>query len=175
MTARADTSAPSRFPTDTAELSNLYQEGLAAGVLGAATIAVWFLILDTLRGHPLYTPTVLGTALFRSGAGLGAPATLPVSFDMVLAFTWIHLLVFGVIGGIASHLLALAERRPNLGFGVVILFVVFEFGFIAASMIFAEDVVHAVAWPAVLVGNTLAAAAMAAYLWHHHPNLRIEP
>ena len=93
---------------------------------------------------------------------------------MVLAFTWIHLLVFGVIGGIASHLLALAERRPNLGFGVVILFVVFEFGFIAASMIFAEDVVHAVAWPAVLVGNTLA-AAMAAYLWHHHPNLRIEP
>jgi len=117
----------------------------------------------------------LGTALFRGGAGLDSPETLPISFDMVLVFTWIHVLVFGVIGGIAAHLLALVERRPNLGFGVVILFVVFEFGFIAVAMVFAEDVLHALAWPAILVGNTLAAASMAAYLWHRHPHLRIEP
>ena len=32
---------------------------------GAATIAIWFAVLDVVSGRPLYTPTVLGTALFR--------------------------------------------------------------------------------------------------------------
>ena len=176
MTTRADAPAPiATTATDASDLSKLYQEGIVAGVLGAATIAVWFLILDSLSGRPLYTPTVLGTALFRNGVGLESPETLPISFDMVLVFTWIHVLVFGVIGGIASHLLALAERRPNLGFGVVILFVVFEFGFITVAMMLAEGVLHALAWPAILVGNMLAAATMAMYLWRRHPNLHIEP
>jgi hypothetical protein len=175
MTTRADASGAPGLAAEEAESSKLYQEGIVAGALGAATIALWFLVIDTINGRPLYTPTVLGTALFRGGAGLASPQTLPVSFDMVLVFTWIHLLVFGVIGGIASHLLALAERRPNLGFGIVILFVVFEVGFIAIAMAFAEDVLHALAWPSILVGNTLAAAAMATYLWRRHPHLHIEP
>jgi hypothetical protein len=175
MTTGADVSASTGVAAEAADLSKLYQEGIVAGVLGAATIAVWFLILDIISNRPLYTPTVLGTALFRGGAGLDSPETLPISFDMVVVVTWIHILVFGVIGGIASHLLALAERQPNLGFGVIILFVVFEFGFIAVAMVFAEGVLHALAWPAILIGNTLAAATMAIYLWRRHPHLRIEP
>jgi len=175
MTSRVDVSASSGVDPRTAELSRLYQEGLVAGVVGAAVIAVWFLILDTLAGHPLYTPTVLGTALFRHGAGLENPETIAVSFDMVVVFTWVHVLVFGVIGGLASHLLAFAERRPNFGFGVVLFFVIFEFGFVTLCMVFAQDVLHALTWGKVLIGNVLAAAAMAAYLWQRHPNLRIEP
>ncbi len=89
MTARADTHPVTRFDTRTTRVSKLYQEGIVAGVVGAATVAVWFLVLDTIAGRPFYTPTVLGTALFRKGAGLGSPQTLPVSFDMVLAFTWL--------------------------------------------------------------------------------------
>ena len=54
-------------------------------------------------------------------------------------------------------------------------FVVFEFGFIVACMLFAQPVLQIVAWPAVLVGNLLAAAAMAATLWRWHPHLRILP
>src|SRR5207344_163340 len=115
----ADVPASTGVATRVTGLSNLYQEGLTAGLLGAATIAIWFLLVDTVSGRPLYTPTLLGTALFRGGAGLDSPETLPISFDMVLVFTWIHLLIFGIIGGIASHLLALAERQPNLGFGII--------------------------------------------------------
>src|SRR5437867_3281646 len=40
-------------------------EGLVAGLIGAATIAVWFFILDLLKGRPFYTPSVLGTVVFR--------------------------------------------------------------------------------------------------------------
>jgi hypothetical protein len=42
-------------------------------------------------------------------------------------------------------------------------------------MVFAEPVLHELAWPAVLVGNLLAAAAMAAVLWRQHPRLAIQP
>ncbi len=155
--------------------STVVAEGMLAGLIGAATIAIWFLILDTINGRPLYTPSVLGTALFRGGAGLEDPQTLPVSFEMVLMFTWVHVLHFLVIGGIAAQLLAIAERNANVGFGIVLLFVVFEFGFVAACMLFAEPVLRALAWPAVLVGNLLAAAAMALTLWRRHPNLIIQP
>ena len=175
MTTRAEAPASAGVAAGTSDLSRLFQDGIVAGTLGAATIALWFLLLDTISGQPLYTPTVLGTALFRGGAGLESPHTLPISFDMVLAFTWLHMLVFVVIGGLASLLFAQAERRPSLGFGIVLLFVVFEFGFIAVAIVFAETVLKALTMPAILVGNLLAAAAMAVYLWRRHPQLSIEP
>jgi hypothetical protein len=152
----------------------LYQEGLVAGLVGAATIAVWFLILDSLSGRPLYTPTVLGTALFRRGGTTPLSEVLP-NLEMVLMFTWVHGLVFVAIGGIVARLLALAERQPSVGFGILMLFVFFEFGFIVAAMFFAEPILHALAWPAVLVANILAAAAMGGYFWLRHPNLRVQP
>ena len=151
----------------------LAQEGLIAGLVGAATIAVWFLILDSLGGRPLYTPTVLGTALFRRGA-MPLSEVLP-DLEMVLMFTWVHCLVFVAIGGIVAWLLALAERHPSFGFGILMLFVFFECGFVVAAMFFAEPILHALAWPAVLVANMLAAAAMGGYFWVRHPNLRVQP
>jgi hypothetical protein len=152
-----------------------YEEGLVAGLLGAATIAVWFLILDSVAGRPFRTPTILGTAIFRGGQGLASPESIPVSFEMVLLYTWVHALVFLVIGGVAAQLLAVAERQPNAGFGILLLFVVFEFGFLVLTLLFAEPVLHALTWPAVLVGNLLAALAMGLYFWRRHPDLRIFP
>ena len=97
----------------------------------------------------------LGTALFRHGAGLASPESLPVSLDMVLMFTWVHGLVFAMV--------------------ILFLFVVCEFGFLAAAMMFAEPVLHALAGPAILIANLLAADAMGGYFRLRHPNLRIRP
>ncbi len=175
MTAQKDATSAVPSRRRSAELSKVYQEGVAAGIVGATTIAIWFLILDTINGRPLYTPTVVGTALFRHGAGLASPESLPVSLDMVLMFTWVHGLVFAMLGGAASRLLAFAERNPNIGFGILLFFVVFEFGFLAAAWMFAEPVLHALAWPAILIANLLAASAMGGYFRLRHPNLRIRP
>jgi len=155
--------------------SKVYEEGFVAGLIGAATIMVWFLILDAIQGRPLYTPTVLGTALFRGGAGLTLPESLAVSLEIALWFTWVHGLVFLVIGSVASWLVRLAGRDPNYGFGILLLGVVFEFGFISVSMLFAQEVLRALAWPAILVGNILAASTMAWYFWHRHRQLTIWP
>ena len=164
-----------RSDTETSRRESIYEEGLVAGLLGAATIAVWFLVLDSLAGRPFRTPTILGTAIFRGGQGLSSAEGIPVSFEMVLLYTWVHALVFWVIAGVAARLLAIAERQPNAGFGILLLFVVFEFGFVAAALFFAEPVLHALTWPAILGGNLLAALVMGAYFWRRHPNLQIFP
>jgi hypothetical protein len=166
------TSAPT---SRSAEISHTYQQGIAAGLIGAAIIAIWFFVIDIFNGRPFYTPSILGTVLFRHGAGLEHPETVPVSFEMVLSYTWVHTMAFCVIGGVAAKLLDLAEYNLNVGFGILLLFVIFEFGFIGVAFIYAEPVLQALAWPAVLVGNLLAATGMATYFWRHHPNLTIQP
>src|SRR5262245_50045712 len=158
-----------------ASATGVYAEGILAGLMGAATIAVWFLALDSIKGRPFYTPSVLGTALFRGGAGLENPQALAPNFEMVLSFTWVHVLAFLLIGVAASRLLDLVELNPSFGFGVVLLFVFFEFGFLLASMVFAEPVLRGLTWSEVLVGNLLAAATMAAVFWRRRPRLAIQP
>jgi len=176
MTVQTHTSASVDVPSPSLlDASRLYREGMIAGVLGAAAVAVWFLLLDALAGRPLWTPTVLGTALFRRGTGLEAAATLPVSLEMVAMFTWVHGLVFAALGGIAARLLGYVERHPSAGFGVLLLFVVFQFMFIAAAMVFAAPALRALSAWSILVANLIAAAAMTAYLRHRHPDLRVSP
>lgn len=160
--------------TDASADVSPYTEGLVAGVVGAATIAAWFLVLDTLSGRPFYTPTVLGTALFRRGA-LPDLTTLAPSIEMVAMFTWVHVLVFAALGVVAARLIRVSERNPSYGFGLVLMFVVSSAVFFVAALIFSAPVLRVVTWPAVLAGNLLAAAAMAAYFWRRHLRLAVLP
>ena len=174
MALQSHTTNTPTVVSEPTEISGVYVEGLVAGLIGAATIAVWFFILDLYNGRPFYTPNVLGAALSLSGAARES-TTVPISMEFVVFYSWIHGLVFCAIGGLASKLLSLAERDLNYGFGILLLFVIFEFGFVAAAMVFAEPILRALTWPAVLLGNLLAAAAMAVYFRRHHPKLRISP
>jgi hypothetical protein len=171
------TGATTAAPTISAapDAARIYQEGIVAGILAAVTVAVWFFIVDLASGRPLYTPTVLGSALFTRGGGLVNVEMLSPSLDMVLMFTWVHGLVFAAVGGVASRLLAMAERNPSIGFGILLLFVVFEAGFTVAAMLFAAPILKALTWPSVLVANLLAAAAMVVYFRLRHPRLRVSP
>jgi hypothetical protein len=155
--------------------SRVYQEGIVAGILGGLTVALWFLVVDMMHGRPFYTPTVLGTTLFSRGVWPATLDTLPASFDMVAMFTWVHLLAFVVIGVVVAYLIAVAERNPNLGFGIVLLFVILEACFTVAAMIVAEPVLRALTWQAILIANFLAAAVIAGYFWLRHPTLQMRP
>ncbi|PYO75233.1 MAG: hypothetical protein DMD64_01075, partial [Gemmatimonadetes bacterium] len=46
------------------DLNRILREGFIAGCIGAAAVAVWFLIVDSINGQPLYTPAMLGSAVF---------------------------------------------------------------------------------------------------------------
>ena len=138
-------------------------------------MAVWFLILDSIYGHPLYTPMVLGTALFRPAAPISPPEALPVSLPLVLLFTAIHGVIFVAIGEIAALLVRLAEKSANYTFGIVLFLVIFLSGFLFVTMVFASDVLAALSWQAVFIGNLLAVGAMALYFKRRHPNLKMLP
>ena len=128
-----------------------------------------------LSAIPSARPSMVKERILRSGVGLTAPENLGTSFELVIWFTWVHVLVFVVLGSAASWLLRLAERDPNFGFGILLFLVVFMFGFIGVSLVFAEEVLHALAWPTILIGNLLAAGTMAWYFWRRHPQLTIWP
>jgi len=151
-----------------------YLDGVIAGIIGAAIVAIWFLFLDTVSGLPFYAPTVMGAALFLGAEELASTEAVPVSLKLTLMYTWVHGLGFVVLGEIAAYFLLLTGKNPNLGF-FLLLFVILEFGFVAVAFVFAEPVLHELAWPAVLLGNLLAAAGMACYFRLRHPNLIVRP
>ena len=153
----------------------LSREGIVAGLIGASTIALWFLAVDTIRRRPLYTPTLLGTALFRGPGAIVSPENFSISLPMVLSFTLVHGLVFIAIGLAAQRLLRLAEKDANYGFGVILLSVIFLSGFLFVSLIFAAEILHALSWPAVLAGNLFALGAMSVYFRRHHPGFKMLP
>jgi hypothetical protein len=150
-------------------------EGLMAGIWGAATMTLWFVLLDVWAGHPLSTPHRLGTALFQGGSGLLPAAQVELSLTMVAAFTALHWLACALLGALASVLLALAEHNPNLGFGVLLGFVLATAGLVGGAMMVAEPVLQARAWQAGLVGPLVAAGAMGGYLWRCHAPMVIYP
>jgi hypothetical protein len=150
---------------------SIQTEGFLTGLIGAATVAVWFLVLDCIRAQPFYTPTVLGTALFKGHAALGDVQHLPVSFEMVTLWTWVHVLTFVIVGGGLSWLVRLTEKEPGYGFGILLLALIVLGGFQAFFAVFAEDVLHALTLPAIYGGNLLAGAAMGWFLWRRHPKI----
>ena len=173
--ATSTVGSPSQASAPTVDTTRVYQEGIVAGILGALSVAVWFLIVDLAHGRPFYTPTVLGTALFGRGVWSATLENLPASFDMVAMFTWVHLLAFVVVGVVVARVIGMAEAHPSLGFGFVLLFVILEACFTAAVMIVAAPVLRALTWPAILVANLLAAAVMAGYFWLRHPAMQMRP
>ena len=55
MAVQSDTTSAPFVTAPSSEISNVYREGIVAGILGAATIALWFLILDIFSAPFLYT------------------------------------------------------------------------------------------------------------------------
>jgi hypothetical protein len=141
------------------------REGFVAGVLGAAAVAVWFLLYDTAAGAPLRTPALLGAAVLE---GLRDPAALTISLPLILKYTLVHGAAFVVFGWLAAGLLALGDREPRLLYAFVMLFVCFEVFVFAMIAALAQWLLEALAWWTILVANLLAALAMLGYLLREH-------
>jgi hypothetical protein len=139
---------------------SVLREGVIGGLLGAAIVAVWFLVFDLARGRPFLTPALLGEAVFQ---GLRDPAAVHVTLGPILGYTLLHGLAFVAFGVVAAALIAVSERETALFIAVVILFACFEMFFLGALGAVGKSLLGAVVWWAILIGNLLAAAAM---LWY---------
>ena len=149
----------------------LAKEGFIAGAIGAAAVALWFLIVDTISGEAFFTPAMLGSAVFW---GLRDPAAVQITFPAVVGYTMIHVLAFCAVGMVAAALAQLVERFPTTLFIVVVLFAIFEIGFYLVVALLAQPLLGALAWFNVAIGNLIAAVGMGTYLWRAHPRIREE-
>ena len=147
-----------------------YLDGLVAGIIGAAIVAIWFLFLDAVSGLPFYAPTVLGAGLFVGPEALSSTKDIQSSLKLTLMYTWIHGLVFVALGEIAAYVLSLTGRKSDLLF-FLLLFAILEFGFVGSAFVLAKPILDELTWLAVLLGNLLAAAGMACYLRLRQPKL----
>jgi hypothetical protein len=145
------------------------REGLVSGLLGAAVVAVWFLLVDGVLRQPLFTPGALGSLLFH---GAASPGEVQVTSATIWGYTVFHVAAFLLFGMVVSALVAQADRTPSFFFGFVLLGVVFELFFVGLVASLGTWVLEEFAWWSILGGNLLAAVAMGGYLFRRHPDLR---
>jgi hypothetical protein len=144
------------------------REGVTAGLIGAAVVALWFLLYDLGRGRPLWTPALLGTAIFW---GVSDPGALQVTAAPVIGYTIVHVLAFIGFGIVAACMMVASEREPALFVAFLTLFGVFEVFFFVVLRTLSQQMLGALGWWAILVGNFLAATGMLWFLVRGHPEL----
>lgn len=147
------------------EQRSVLREGIVAGLIGAAVVALWFFVYDVARGHPFFTPGLLGAFVFY---GINTPIGLEPALGPILGYTVLHGLAFIAFGIIAASLMAVSEREPALFIGFIILFACFEAFFFAMLQVFGLSKAGALTWWSVLVGNLLASVAILSYFFRAH-------
>jgi hypothetical protein len=146
--------------------NNVLREGIIAGLIGAAAIALWFAIIDLTQGEMFATPLTLGTSLGSIFLG-GQP---PGRTGALIGYTLFHFALFAVIGIVLSWVINSSERTPSAFIGFAGLFVAFEVGWIGWTTVLSQSLGQ-ISWLQVFVANLIAAAAMGWYMWRQHPAL----
>jgi hypothetical protein len=144
-------------------------EGTYTGAIGAFVVALWFLIIDSIHGLPLRTPSVLGQVLLF---GQSQPVINRVEFGAVVAYTAVHFALFLLFGLGVAALLRWAIRESVVRYALLQVFLVFEVFFYGLLSLVSEQTRELFPFWTVLIANTLAAIAMGAFLWRMHPELR---
>ena len=142
-------------------------DGAVAGLLGAVTVALWFLLFDISRGVPLETPTLLAGALLHGKAiipGFNCSTWSSIRFCTSRRSCSLALP--------RRSLIEIAERERSLIISLLIFLFAFEVPFMALTMFLGPMVSSALSWWSVLAGNLLATAVMMSYFFLiRHPQL----
>ena len=149
-----------------ARARSLTEEGVLCGVLGAAVVALFFLLIDSLQGRPLYTPSLLGSVLFL---GRSVEQAASINLTMVFAYTGLHVLLFLLAGIVVAWMVSQFVHNPQFGFVLILLFVLFEAVLFGFEVTVVPNLVGALGAGIVAAANLLAAAAMFGYLLRRHP------
>jgi len=144
-------------------------EGTDVGIIGGLTVALWFLVLDLLAGHPFQTPSLLGQVVLF---GNRSPDTTSPAFGAILIYTAFHFLVFSLLGMGLVALVHWGTRNAVVRYALLPVFLVFEVMFYGLLAVLSERTHELFPFWGVIAANTLAAVTMGLYLWLKHPELR---
>ena len=147
----------------------LLADGVITGAIGAAITAIWFLFLDILAGHPFYTPAALGSALLL---GAQIPAEVQLTTGVIVAYTFVHVVAFFVVGVAIVWLARQLERFPSFWLVSLLAVIVLDVLFVGIVGSLALWVLGTVGLWAVFAANLLAIAGMGYRQWVTRPELR---
>lgn len=147
----------------------LLNRGIVTGLVGASVVALWFLLLDAIRGAPLFTPAALGSVLFF---GAASPAGVQITAGVIAAYTAVHVAIFIAVGVALEWSVERMERAPGMWVMALLATIMIEALFLGVVGSLSAWVLGAVGYWAVLVANLLSVVAMGTLLWRTHPVLR---
>ena len=143
------------------------EDGILTGIVGAAVVAMWFLILDTARGQMLITPSLLGSVIFL---GQNPGDVVTVNPFIVFAYTGLHGVLFLIAGLVIARMFALFEHNPQFGIVILLLFLLFESILFTFAAVVFPNLIGAIGAVAVACGNLFAAIAMFWFLIRRRPH-----
>ncbi len=148
------------------KLNDFLYDSVYSAAFGAAAVAVFFLISDLLQGQPLFTPSLMGSALFL---GLEPASVVTVHLGVIGLFSLVHFAAFFALGATTSWAIQLEPRLPARSMLLAIaLFASLEGGVLLFDALFAPGILAAIGHGEVLVSNVLAASTMSLFLRHAH-------
>lgn len=151
------------------ERAQVLTQGLIAGVVSYAAVAIFFFLVNVLAGRsPFFTAAALGSALFY---GVGDLTRLAIEPGPILAFNGVHLLLSLMAGTIAAWLVYETEQHHFLWYFVFFVFLAaFVYSLVVVGIVGAE-MAHVIPWWAVLIANAIWMGSLGCYLWFQHRGL----
>ena len=151
-------------------VNDFFYDALYVCGIGGGVIALFFCAYDSIvHGDPLFTPGLLGSALFDRAN----PATIrAVGMWAITKYTAFHMFTFALLGIGISFLAQVAKihRHPWVVLGLV--FAILEVGFWLATQIAVPGVIQRIGIVPVTIANLLAATGIAMFLSSaHRPGL----
>ena len=141
-------------------------EAFYGGAIGGSAIALFFLVLDSLAGRPLFTPSAIGAALFT---GATPDVTAEIRLDMVAFYSVVHFGAFLLLGGVVSKMCRWTGLSRSSPVSVTALvFVLLSAAFFGAAWLAMPGIASTIGIVKVLVANAVTAAAMATFFSRAH-------
>jgi hypothetical protein len=141
------------------------REGVTVGLIGAAIVMLFFLIVDLAAGAPLRTPALLGAALFDGARDLDA---VTPTARLVVGYTALHLAGFVVFGLGVAGLFTLAERETRVLALIFILGCCLAVVFLSMVYLLSLWLGQAITPAIFLAGHVLGAVGMVGALAYFH-------
>jgi hypothetical protein len=131
--------------------------GVIGGLLAGLVVALWFLVTDTVAGHPFRTPALLAGVLLNHEFS-------QVTARLVLVYTVLHFGVFAILGVGMAWLSAAFTAPPRLLLSLVFGVLLQEVTFYVGLLLLHASHLGVIAWPHVVGANIAAGLVLMGYL-----------
>ncbi|GEM_PF-6530859 len=148
--------------------TSIVGEGVVAGTLSGAIVALWYLLCDSIEGRPFHTPALLGAIVFNGLRGHDVDAA---TLAPVLSFTVLHFAAFIAFGLASALVIAAAEREPLLVMGALMVYACFEIYFLAFVTVLDGSASGALGWWKFAAANAITLVTVFGYFQHRHPKI----